>query len=130
MEEEHDVVGLMNLIEGLVYNGGKGEYPYWTMATNLRKVGDLRQGTKKESVESFAGRFMAQMDNAKKVSGKWIPTNLKGKKLEEQEEGRNELLACIFLGGCDRDRYKDAVEELSIMTLARVTMNTLETSQE
>ena len=111
MEEEHDVVGLMNLIEGLVYNGGKGEYPYWTMATNLRKVADLRQG-KKESVESFAVRFMAQLDNAEKVSGKWIPTNLKGKKLEEQEEGRNKLLACIFLGGCDRDRFKDAVDEL------------------
>ena len=42
MEENHDVVKLMNLIEGLVYNSGKGEYPYWTMATNLRKVADLR----------------------------------------------------------------------------------------
>ena len=42
LEESHDVAGLMNLIEGLVYNSGKGEYPYWTMATNLRKVADIR----------------------------------------------------------------------------------------
>ena len=111
MEEKHDVAGLMDLIEGLVYNSGKGEYPYWTMATNLRKVADIRQGNK-ESLESFAMRFMVQVENAEKVSGKWIPSNLKGKKLEEQEEGRNKLLACIFLGGCDRDRYKSAVDEL------------------
>ena len=52
MEENHDVVKLMSLIEGLVYNSGKGEYPYWTMATNVRKVAGLRQGTK-ESLESF-----------------------------------------------------------------------------
>ena len=37
MEERHDVIGLMELIEGLVYNSGTGEYPYWTMASNLRK---------------------------------------------------------------------------------------------
>ena len=111
MEEKHDVVSLMEMIEGLVYNSGKGEYPYWTMATNVRKVAELRQG-KKESIESFAIRFIAQMENAEKVSGKWIPSNMKGKKLEEQEEGRNKLLACLFLGGCDRDRFKDVVDEL------------------
>ena len=58
MEEKHDVVKLMDLIEGLVYNSRKGEYPYWTLVTNLRKVADLRQG-KKESLELFAMRFMA-----------------------------------------------------------------------
>ena len=110
MEENHNVVGLMSLIEGLIYNSGKGEYSYWTMATNLRKVVDLRQGNK-ETLESFVVRFMTQVENAEKVSGKWIPSNLKGKKLEEQEEGRSKLLACMFLGGCDRDRYKSAVDE-------------------
>ena len=37
MEEKHDVIGLMGLIEGLVYNSGTGEYPYWTMATILER---------------------------------------------------------------------------------------------
>ena len=32
--------------------------------------------------------------------------------MEEQKDGRNRLLACIFLGGCDRGRYKAAVDEL------------------
>ena len=77
LEESHDVAGLMNLIEGLVYNSGRGEYPYWTMVTNLRKVADIRQGNK-ESLESFAMRIMVQVENAEKVSGKWIPSNLKG----------------------------------------------------
>ena len=93
------------MIEGLVYSTGTGEYPYWTMATNIRKVTDLKEGNK-ETFESFAIRFMAQVETAEKVSGKWIPSNLKGKKLEEQDEGRNQLLAFVFLGGCDRERYK------------------------
>ena len=74
-------------------------------------MADLKQGAK-ESLESFAIRFMAQVKNTEKVSGKWIPSNLKGKKLEEQEDGRNKLLACVFLGGCDRERYKGAMDEL------------------
>ena len=111
MEGNHDVAGLMELIEGLVYNNGKGEYPYWTMATNLRKVADMRQG-EKESLGAFTVRFLAQVENAEKVSGAWIPNNLKGRRMEEQEDGRNRLLACIFLGGCDRGRYKAAVDEL------------------
>ena len=51
-------------------------------------------------------RFMVQVENAEKVSRKWIPSNLKGKKLEEQEEGRSKLLACIFLGGCHGSRHE------------------------
>ena len=74
MEGHHDVAGLMSLIEGLIYNNGKGEYPYWTMATNFRKVADLRQGNK-ETLESFAVRSLTQVENAEKVSGKWIPSN-------------------------------------------------------
>ena len=58
LEESHNVARLMDLIEGLVYNSGRGEYQYWTMATNLRKVGDIRQGDR-ESLESFAVRFTA-----------------------------------------------------------------------
>ena len=111
LEEKQDVMGLMELIEGLVYNTGKGEYPYWTMSTNMRRVTEMRQGDK-ESLEAFAVRFMAQVENSEKVSGKWIPSNLKGKRSEEQEEGRNKLLACLFLGGCNRDQYKGVVDEL------------------
>ena len=99
------------MIEGLVYNNGKGEYPYWMMATNVRKVGEMSQGNK-ESLEAFAVRFITQVENAEKVSGKWIPNNLKGKRLDEQEEGRNKLLACLFLGACDREQYKAVVDEL------------------
>ena len=86
LEEKQDVIGLMEMIEGLVYNTGKGEYPYWTMSANMRRVMEMRQGDK-ESLEAFAVRFMAQVENSEKVSGKWIPSNPKGKKLEEQEEG-------------------------------------------
>ena len=47
------------------------------------------------------------------IWGDMIPQKMKGKATSEQAKARDAYLACVFLAGVDRVRYRDAVNELN-----------------
>ena len=98
------------------------------MATNLRKVADIRQGDK-ESLESFAMRFMVQVENAEKVSGKWIPSNLKGRSWRNKKKGGTSYWL-VYSWVVVTETGTRALWMSCTMILEKETTSTLETSQE
>lgn len=112
MESKSDVIGLLDKIKELVYNTESSKYEFWTMATSLRKLVLLEQG-RKESIAHYGDRCIAQVEVTEGVMGALIPQKFTGKKSEEQEKARNKLLACMFLTGIDRDRFKKALDDLN-----------------
>ena len=47
------------------------------------------------------------------IWGKMIPQKSKGKATSEQEKARDMYLACVFLAGVDRTRYREAMDEFN-----------------
>ena len=112
LEKDDDVVGLLTKMKDLVYSTDNNQYEYWTMQASVRKFVNLEQGPK-ESLENFGNRFLDQQDMTEKVWGQLIPMKMKGKATAEQEEARGKFLACLFLAGVDRNRYKRAIDDLN-----------------
>ena len=112
LEENDDVIELLAKMEGLVYSTDNVQYEYWTMQSAMRKVMTLGQEPR-ESLVSFSRRFLAQVEVTEGVWGSLIPTKMKGKATDLQEEARNKYLACVFLAGVDRQRYKKVVDDLN-----------------
>jgi hypothetical protein len=67
----------------------------------------------KESLPSYIKRFKAQVEATENVWGQLIPYKLKGQLLTEQSKGREKLLACLFLGGVNQSRYRQAIDQLN-----------------
>ena len=64
-------------------------------------------------MESYGKRSDAHVDELELIWGKLIPNKLKGKKTEEQEAARDKFLACLYLGGADRERHGKTIEDLN-----------------
>jgi hypothetical protein len=66
-----------------------------------------------ESVASYTNRFEGQVLAVESVFGPLVPTfDMKSDPNEEQMKNRNKLLACLYLAGSDRNRYKTVVDDL------------------
>ena len=112
LEQDDDVIGLLAKMKELAFSTGSTQYESWTQQAQMRKMINLRQDPK-ESLNNFSKRFLAQQEVTEEVWGKLIPSKLKGKSTKDQEEGGQKFLACLFLAGVDRERYKKAINDLN-----------------
>lgn len=112
MQKEKDVIGLLNTIKQLVYSTATEDWEYWTMQVQLRSLLDLKQEPK-ESLDAFSKRFLDQLAMTEEWWGSLIPAKLKGKPKDDQEQGRQRFLACLFLAAADRERYSPVINDLS-----------------
>jgi hypothetical protein len=113
LEEDDDVVGLLKEMSDLVYATDNTQYESWKMQSSLRVLINLKQGDK-EALQVFANRFLKQVESTEEVWGSLIPQKLKGKDLDKvQMPGREKFLACLFLAGVDRGRYKAVIDDLN-----------------
>jgi Zinc knuckle len=112
IEKKDDVVGLLNKIRELVYSTENTQYEYWTMQSAMRVLITMKQH-EKESLASYSRRFLAQQEVTEDMWGKLIPNKMKGKATDEQNKARDKYLACVFLAGVDRMKYKSAIDELN-----------------
>jgi hypothetical protein len=112
LEEQDDVAGLLETIRKLVYGTDQVQYKYWTMQSVIRTMVNLKQ-EKMESLQAFAKRFLSQLESTEEVWGKLIPFESAQKDPKEQNTERDKFLACLFLAGVDRDRYKRVIDELN-----------------
>lgn len=112
LEQDDDVIGLLAKMKELAFSTGGNQYDFWITQAQMKKLINLRQDPK-ESLNNFSKRFLAQQEVTEEVWGKLIPNKLKGKPTKEQEEGGKKFLACLFLAGVDRVRYKKAINDLN-----------------
>ncbi len=137
LERKDDVVGLLNLIRNLCYGTDSKRYKSWTQQALLRRTIGFGQ-LQGESLQKYATNFIEQVRVLEESFGPFVPTiDLittveltreigEGEDVVEEtytemvlaDEGeiklaRNKFLACIFLAGVDRTRYKDAIDELN-----------------
>ncbi len=112
LQKKDDVSGLLGKMKELVYSTTSVQYEYWTMQAPMRKLLTMHQSPG-ESLESFSRRFLSQQEVTEDVWGKMVPSKMKGKPSAEQEAAKSKYLACVFLAGVDRSRYKTAIDELN-----------------
>ena len=112
LEKDDDVIQLLNEMKELVYSTDKAQYTYWTMQATLRRFINLKQDDK-ESLTDFHKRFLAQQEVTESVWGKMIPSIMSDKKPKEQAIAREKYLACLFLAGVTKSRFKDVVDDLN-----------------
>jgi hypothetical protein len=112
LHEQDDVATLLTRMKELVYSTDSDQYEYWIMQANLRNFLTMKQG-EKESLTSFSQRFLEQQEVLEDIWGDLIPTKLKKKDTAEQIRARNKFLACVFLAGTDRKKYKAVIDELN-----------------
>ena len=112
LNNTNDVVGLMGKIQGLAYSTEGAQHPYWKLQASVRKLVAMEQYSG-ESLASYGRRFEEQQEQLEQLWGPLTPSNMKGKKTEEQEAARNKFLACLFLGGCDRGRFEKTIDDLN-----------------
>ena len=120
LEAGKDVVGLIKLMKTLVYSTSNHQYEFWTMQASLTTLLTLKQH-EKEGVASFGKKFLAQLEATELVWGKLTPTKYAGATDDEQAKATNKFLACAFLAGVDRNRYKPVIDELNNDFLLGVT---------
>ena len=138
LERKDDVVGLLTLIRNLCYGTDSKRYISWTQEQALlrRTIGFMQLPG--ESIQSYAANLLEQVRVLEESFGPFVPTKDlittveltrevgEGENVEEEtytemvlaDEGeiklaRNKFLACLFLAGVDRSRYKDAIDELN-----------------
>lgn len=112
LEAGKDVIGLTKLMKTLVYSTADHQYEFWTMQASLTTLLTLKQH-EKEGVASFGKKFLAQLEATELVWGKLIPSKYSGGTDIEQAVAMNKFLACAFLAGLDRVRYKQVIDELN-----------------
>ena len=106
--------------------------------SNKRSSGKQSQQGPTESLQRFATNFLAQVKALEDTSGPLVPvkdvvrmvqrTRVVGEGDDAETEtyntvvlanedvikkARDQFMACIFLAGVDRDRYKDAIDEMN-----------------
>ena len=137
LERKDDVVGLLALIRNLCYGTDSKRYISWTQQALLRRTIGFYQ-LQGESIQNYAANFLEQVRVLEESYGTFVPTSDlittveltreigDGDEAVEEtytemvlaDEGeiklaRNKFLACLFLAGVDRTRYKDAIDELN-----------------
>ena len=137
LEKNGDVVELINLIRNLCYGTNKKRYIGWTQQAQLRKTVSSMQ-KQGESIQKFSVNFMEQVKAFEDTSGPLLSTKEMYKVIEmtrviqdgEEESSetyaetvlaseneiqiaRDKFVACLFLAGVDRKRYKDAIDEMN-----------------
>ena len=137
LERNGDVVELINLIRSLCYGTDKKRYISWTQQAQLRKtVGSMQKDG--ESIQKFSVNFIEQVKAFEEQFGPLLPTKEMYKVVEmtrvvhdgeeecsetyaetvlasedEIQIARDKFVACLFLAGVDRKRYKDAIDEMN-----------------
>jgi hypothetical protein len=87
LEETNDFVGLLKKIKELMYSTDNTQYEYWKLQASFVKLATLRQELK-EPINSYAKRFIAQVEATESLWGALIPTV--AIKLEEVEFSKEE----------------------------------------
>jgi hypothetical protein len=67
----------------------------------------------REDTTEYSYRFLAQLEVTEQVWGALVSMNMKGKPTNEQDKAREKFLACAFLAGVDKSRYKTVIDELN-----------------
>jgi hypothetical protein len=102
LKKTDNVIGLLNKLKEFAYTTKNVQYEFWTMQASIKELVEMRQDPK-ESLNAYGKRFIAQLEVTEDVwGGKLVPMKLKGKATALQTEGRNKLLACLFLAGVDQ----------------------------
>jgi hypothetical protein len=79
----------------------------------MKTLVNLRQGDK-EALQVFATRFLKQVESTEEIWGELYPRIKVGESIEGvQKPARDAFLACLFLAGVDRNRYKNVIDDLS-----------------
>ena len=112
LESAKDVIGLMKVMKTLVYSTTSDQYEFWTMQATLTTLLTLTQHDG-ENIATFGKKFMAQLEATELVWGTLIPQKYKVKTDYEQSAAMNKFLACVFLAGVDRHKYKPVIDELN-----------------
>ena len=137
LQRKGDVVELINLIRDLCYGTDGKTYIGWTQQAQLRKTVNYMQ-QEGESLQKFSVNFLEQVKAFEDSFGPMIPTKEMYKVIELQRtvqvdgqdcdetyqetvlaseseihEARNKFVACLFLAGVDRKRYKEAIDEMN-----------------
>jgi len=113
LAQEDDVAGLMEEIRKLVYSTDNTQYEYWTMQASMKALVNMKQGDR-EALQVFANRFLKQVESTEEIWGDLYPRKVSGKDIEQvQKPARDAFLACLFLAGVDRGRYKSVIDELN-----------------
>ena len=137
LQKAGDVVGLINLIRDLCYGTDRKGYIGWTQQAQLRKTVNFIQ-QEGESLQKFSVNFLEQVKAYEDASGPMMPTKEMYTVIEltrivqdgdeqceeayeetvlasesEIHTARNRFVACLFLAGVDRKRYKDAINEMN-----------------
>jgi hypothetical protein len=110
--DKDGMTGLLNNIRELAYSMENVQYEYWTMQASIKNMMNLKE-QEKESLASYCKRFLEQQEVTEEVWGAMIPMKMKGKLLMEQDEAQNRFLACVFLAGVDRNKYKTVLDYLN-----------------
>jgi hypothetical protein len=112
LQKNVDIVQLLKRMKELVDGTDHTQYQFWKMQAQLAKLVFIKQEAN-ESVAHYSARFLDQVEATEQVFGKLVPTfDMKGEPSEEQMKNRNKLLACLFLAGSDRNRYKTVIDDL------------------
>ena len=112
LEEKDDVIGLLKLIEQFAFSTENVQYEFWTQQASMRTLLTMQQQPK-ESLANYERRHTAQTEVTETVCGKLILHKYSKEKPDEQEKVRNKLLSAAFLAGVDRDRHKQAIDDLN-----------------
>ena len=125
------------MIRNLCYGTDTKRYINWTQQAHLRRTIHFEQQPG-ESLQKFVANFLEQVRALEESFGPFVPTKDlvtmveltreigEGKDLveetytekviaddEEIKAARDKFLACVFLAGVDRSKYKDALDELN-----------------
>lgn len=111
-EDNDDVVGLLEGIKEIVYNGGVKQYYYWQMQEAVRKVMVMSQG-KNETLAKYHERFVSQVRATESLTGTMYLTKIKDPTKTQIKEESEKFLACVFLNGTDHSRFRDIIVDLN-----------------
>ena len=137
LEKADNVRGLLGLLRDLSYGTDKKRYVRWIQQAQLQRAVTFAQNPI-ETLQQYASNFNEQIKTLEDICGPLVPvrdlikkvqqTRTIGEGDEAMEEtytvneladedaiykARNQFVACIFLAGVDRDRYKDAIDEMN-----------------
>ena len=137
LERADDVIGILKLLREICYGTDRKRYLPWTQQAQLRKTVRFSQAPG-ETIQQFATNFVEQVKTFEEMYGLLVPTKdmiqveertrIVGEGDEEHEENynvtvladrdvileaRNKFVACLFLAGVDRKKYKDAIDEMN-----------------
>ena len=137
LEEDDNVKGLLGLLRDLCFGTDNKRYVRWIQQAQLRRAVTMKQEAN-ESIQRFATNFLEQIKMVEAISGPLVPIRDVIKRVQQSRmvgegddavtvtdtvavladedviyKARDQFVACLFLAGVDRDRYKDAIDEMN-----------------